>query len=57
MVTVELYDSGLHGHVDDCDYVITFNDDLGMYLAEQIAERLSVSDYKRYDNQFFCCHA
>ena len=57
MIIVESYDRAKHGFVDDCDWVVTFMETNEEYVAEDIAAVLAVCNYRKYDNQYFCCHS
>ena len=61
-VIVEEFDANVHGHCDDCDFVVSFTEGAGMEdTAERIANSLSVCDFQRTEIgnliQLFCCHA
>ena len=61
-VIVEEFDADVHGHCDDCDFVVSFTEGAGMEdTAERIAETLSICDFMRREVgnliQLFCCHA
>ena len=63
-VIVENYNSEMHGHWDDCDYVvITLRcaPIQTVMLALDIADKLSAGEWERHDDDntisYYCCHA
>ena len=62
MLTVEVYEPQKHGHVDDCDWVISWDHDHweGDLIAKNLADQLSCNWFEgNYNNTdyIYSCHA
>jgi hypothetical protein len=57
-ITLVRYDEAIHGYVDDCDYVITY-DESSYDLAVELAYRLGYVGgiFTEGNREMFLCHA